>query len=92
MAKQLGELYEDLCSEFGLKARLIGPLLGRYIHWTLGREAKRLKAGWTYEPPTFYERNYVDEDAKDGATVIKSVPGLALTPSKGLAGETLVTS
>ena len=24
----------------------------------LKREDRRLKAGWTWEPPTFYERNY----------------------------------
>jgi len=41
--------------EFGLKSRLAAPLVGRYIRFMLEREDRRLRQGWTYEPPTFYE-------------------------------------
>ena len=44
---------KDLYREFGLKARVAGPLVGRYIRFRLRREARRLRRGWTYEPPTF---------------------------------------
>jgi hypothetical protein len=46
-----------LHGEFGLKSRLYAALGGRYVHWKMRREEKRLARGWTYEPPTFYERN-----------------------------------
>ena len=51
IAKILNELYR----EFGLKARVAGPLVGRYIQFRLRREDRRLRRGWTYEPPTFCE-------------------------------------
>lgn len=37
-------------------ARLVAPLAGRYVLQKLRAEDARLRAGWTYEPPTFYER------------------------------------
>jgi radical SAM superfamily enzyme YgiQ (UPF0313 family) len=46
----------DICRTFGIKARLAAPLVGRYILGRLRAEDARLRAGWTYEPPTFYER------------------------------------
>ena len=46
-------LLKEVYREFGLKARLAGPLAGRYIRFRLRREARRLRRGWTYEPPTF---------------------------------------
>jgi len=49
----LAELYQ----EFGWKARLYGSLGGRWLLSRIRREEKSLAAGWTYEPPTFYERN-----------------------------------
>jgi len=55
MAARLASLQEGLAQEFGLKARLAGPLLGRFVLWCMRREDRRLRAGWTYEPPTFYE-------------------------------------
>ncbi|MFA6134596.1 MAG: cobalamin-dependent protein [Phycisphaerae bacterium] len=73
----LDNMLKDIYREFGLKARLSAPLVGRYVYGSLRREDKRLKGGWTYEPPTFYERNYEDPDAPVQATVIQSVPGRA---------------
>jgi biotin synthase-like enzyme len=44
-------------NEFGLTARIAGPLVGRVILDRMRREVRRLERGWTYEPPTFYEVN-----------------------------------
>ena len=52
---RLTDLLKDIYAEFGLKARLIAPLIGRYIYRKLEQEEARLANGWTYEPPTFYE-------------------------------------
>ncbi len=77
LAARLGELLQDIYREFGLKARVAAPLIGRLFLWTIGREDRRLKAGRTYEPPTFYERNYEDIASAVQATVLRWVPGLA---------------
>jgi radical SAM superfamily enzyme YgiQ (UPF0313 family) len=53
MSEILGELYR----EFGWKSRLYAAAGKTYVYWKLRREEKRLAAGWTYEPPTFYEKN-----------------------------------
>jgi hypothetical protein len=48
---------EAIVREFGLKAAVAGPLLGRALLPAMRREERRLRRGWTYEPPTFYEAN-----------------------------------
>jgi len=55
-AKMVGIL-RDLHREFGLKSRLASALGGRWLLWQVRKEEKRLAAGQTYEPPTFYESN-----------------------------------
>lgn len=77
LVKKLDDLLADLYHEFGLKARLSAPLIGRYILWTIGREDRRLKAGWTYEPPTFYDRNCDDAGFAPKASMLKAVSGIA---------------
>ena len=57
MAEKMSLLLDDMYGEFGLKARLLAPLVGRFLRFTLWREDRRLNRGWTYEPPTFYEFN-----------------------------------
>lgn len=54
---KMADLLEQLYAEFGWKARFYGAIGGRYLHWTVRREEKRLANGWTYEPPTFYTYN-----------------------------------
>jgi hypothetical protein len=56
-------LLKELRAEFGWKSRLVSLLAGPYVYWKLRREEKRLAAGWTYEPPTFYEKNAACHDA-----------------------------
>jgi hypothetical protein len=53
----MSALLDELKQEFGWKARVFAALGGPYVLWKLRREEKRLATGWTYEPPTFYERN-----------------------------------
>ena len=57
LVRKLSGLLEDIKREVGLKARLVAPLAGWIVWSKLRQEDKRLKAGWTYEPPTFYETN-----------------------------------
>ncbi|MBN1854564.1 MAG: cobalamin-dependent protein [Pirellulales bacterium] len=59
---QIKSLQRDLHQEFGFKSRLMSLLGGPYIHWKILREERRLAKGWIYEPPTFYDRNYVGKD------------------------------
>jgi radical SAM superfamily enzyme YgiQ (UPF0313 family) len=62
MHKKMSQLLADLKAEFGWKARFYAAVGGRYVLWNLHQEEKRLASGWTYEPPTFYERNAAVED------------------------------
>jgi hypothetical protein len=57
MRAKLSRLQCELHRDFGLKSRLFGALGGPYVLWRTRREEKRLGRGWTYEPPTFYEKN-----------------------------------
>lgn len=57
MRDKLSALLRELHSEFGLKARLASSLGGRFVHFMMKREMKRLARGETSEPPTFFESN-----------------------------------
>ncbi len=57
MAARMDFLLQDLYSEFGAKTRLAAPVAGRWIFLAMKREERRLRAGWTYEPECFYEKN-----------------------------------
>jgi hypothetical protein len=50
-------LLKDMGREFGWRSRLSAMLGGPYVSWKIRQEERRLAAGWTYEPPTFYEIN-----------------------------------
>jgi len=54
---KIAELLATLKAEFGWKAKLAATFGGPYVLWKMRAEEKRLAAGWTYEPPTFYEGN-----------------------------------
>ena len=57
VAGKMQEVLRDIYSEFGLKSRIVAPLVGRYLLMRIRREDKRLRAGRTYEPPTYYDLN-----------------------------------
>jgi hypothetical protein len=57
MRARMSALLAELCREFGWTSRLWAAVGGPYLYVKIRREAARLARGWTYEPPTFYERN-----------------------------------
>jgi radical SAM superfamily enzyme YgiQ (UPF0313 family) len=57
IAGQADKLLKDIYAMFGWTTRLITPLLGKFVYFTLKREEERLAAGWTYEPHSFREKN-----------------------------------
>ncbi len=57
LSTKISGILKDIYREYGLKSRLAAPLVGRYLRITMAREARRLREGWTYEPPTFCETN-----------------------------------
>jgi hypothetical protein len=52
--------------EFRWKSRLFASLGGPYVLRKIRGEERRLAHGWTYEPPTFYERNRAAEALASG--------------------------
>jgi hypothetical protein len=57
LREKMAAIRADLLAEFGWKARFFATVGGLYVSRTLRREEKRIAKGWTYEPPTFYEKN-----------------------------------
>jgi len=57
MEAKLNEILNDLYKEFGLITRLIAPVVGIFVYYTIKKESKRLERGWTYEPQTQYRKN-----------------------------------
>jgi len=57
MVEKISCILRDIYREFGLKSRLAAPLVGRYARFMMAREDRRLRRGWTYEPPTFCKVN-----------------------------------
>ncbi|MBI2580941.1 cobalamin B12-binding domain-containing protein [Candidatus Woesearchaeota archaeon] len=57
MKDKLNKLLNDLYAEFGLRTRLLAPIIGRYVYRMIKKEAQRLEAGWAYEPKTIYRKN-----------------------------------
>jgi hypothetical protein len=46
-----------LFDEFGEQARHFTSLAGPFVLEKIREEEQRLKEGWSYEPPSFYEKN-----------------------------------
>jgi len=57
VADRADRLLKDIYAAFGLLPRMLAPVLGRYVYFTMKREEARLAAGWTYEPACFREKN-----------------------------------
>jgi hypothetical protein len=55
LSARITSTLKEIHRELGLKSRLTTPFVGRYLRIMIAREERRLKRGWTYEPPTFYE-------------------------------------
>lgn len=57
MFQKMTELLQELYYAFGWPTKLLAPLLGTYVFRSMKKEAKRLAAGLSLEPPTFYHDN-----------------------------------
>jgi hypothetical protein len=57
MHAKMSALLRELQAEFGWKSRLAAAIGGHWVLRQIRKEEKRLAAGFSYEPPTFYERN-----------------------------------
>jgi hypothetical protein len=57
VSKKTTGTLKEIYREFGFKSRLAAVLGGLYILFRMGLENRRLKNGWVFEPPTFYELN-----------------------------------
>ena len=57
LVARLRVVRRELHAEFGLRSRLAAPLVGLAVLVAMALERRRLRAGRTYEPPTFYETN-----------------------------------
>jgi len=63
LASRIGGIRQAIVREFGLAARLAGPVAGAFLLAAMHREARRLRRGTSHEPPTFYETNRPHERA-----------------------------
>jgi hypothetical protein len=80
MHAKMSALLRDLYREFGWKSRLFGEIGGRWLLRKVRQEEQRLAAGWTYEPPTFYEKNAACTDRPAAALCRYVTPRLAPAP------------
>jgi hypothetical protein len=67
LSARIGAVRRAIEREFGIKARLAGPVVGRFVLSAMRREARRLARGRTYEPPTFYETNVPGAAGRSGS-------------------------
>jgi radical SAM superfamily enzyme YgiQ (UPF0313 family) len=77
MYAKMSAVLKELYAEFGWKARLFGAIGGRWVLRKVRQEEKRLAAGWTHEPPTFYERNQAENDKPDVPLCRYATPRMA---------------
>jgi radical SAM superfamily enzyme YgiQ (UPF0313 family) len=68
VAGRIRGLREEIGREFGLASRAVSRALGPLILWSARREARRLAAGQTYEPPTIIERRNWDKSLAPSGT------------------------
>jgi radical SAM superfamily enzyme YgiQ (UPF0313 family) len=82
----ISQVLEELYAEFGWQARLAAPIVGLRFSYALRSEERRLKSGWTYEPPTFFETN-----SANGPPAAVRVAGVVASAASGSAPATVGT-
>lgn len=87
MYAKMSALLKELYREFGWKSRFFGQLGGRWVLRQIRREEKRLAAGWTYEPPTFYQRNEAVVDRPHAELCRYAAPRAPHVPARIVAPE-----
>ncbi len=86
----VSETLAELYAACGWRSRVLAPLAGRYLYYALRLEETRLRRGWTYEPPTFYEVNAAAEAT--GAVRITAVTPPSVRRGKDATEESLAIS
>ncbi len=56
LAQKISAVRQEINAEFRLKARVLAAISGGFLRFRIWSEERRLRRGWTYEPPTFVER------------------------------------
>ncbi len=79
--RETSDLLEEIYEEFGDRARRAASIIGRRLFKRLTQEEQRLRDGWTYEPPTFFETNF--DDGPEGSTRAVSVSPICLQTGQG---------
>ena len=82
--RKLKTLLRDIYSATSPLTRLIAPLAGRYLSYTLRRERRRLADGMTLEPRCWHEPNAAARALSKRRP--ETVGEVALTPRHGVAG------
>jgi hypothetical protein len=54
---KIDTLLKEIYMEFGWKTKVVAPIIGIYAYLGFRKEEKKLANGWTYESPSFYEKN-----------------------------------
>ena len=57
LKNRFSQMQKELFAEFGKQAEHFSAAAGPFVLEKIRAEEQRLKEGWTYEPPTFYEKN-----------------------------------
>jgi radical SAM superfamily enzyme YgiQ (UPF0313 family) len=74
MREKISKLLDEIHAEFGWKSRAYASIGGLYVLRKIRKEEKRLAAGWTYEPKTWYERNAPVADRPDASLCRYATP------------------
>jgi radical SAM superfamily enzyme YgiQ (UPF0313 family) len=79
MYAKMSAVLRELHAEFGWKSRLVSAFGSRWVLGKIRQEEKRLAAGMSYEPPTFYERNEAVTDRPE-VPVCRAAEPLSAAP------------
>ena len=74
MYAKMSALLKELHAEFGWKSRIASAFGSRWLLWRVHKEEKRLAAGFSYEPKTFYERNAAVSDLPQAELCHSAIP------------------
>jgi radical SAM superfamily enzyme YgiQ (UPF0313 family) len=69
---RMQDIQKALFEQFGFASRLVSAIGGRYVLAQIKKEEKRLAEGLTYEPPTFYEKNFEEAGENKSSGLIAS--------------------
>lgn len=81
---KMKSIRNSIFEAFGFVSRMASAIGGPYVLWKIKAEEKRLNEGWTYEPPTFYERNFSGGGIESGNHVASQLDSIVLKFKKPL--------